>query len=68
MAPVSFPRTKAYERRNPDVAEVILPEGAFDFARNIPDALYREILTKLQNHPDVDGVLSGKGGPPCRLW
>lgn len=38
------------------------------FARNTPDKLYGEVLTKLQNHPDIDGVLSGKGGPTCKLW
>jgi len=35
------------------------------FARNTPDALYGEILTKLKNHPDIKGVLAGKGGPGC---
>jgi hypothetical protein len=38
------------------------------FATNTPDKLYGEILTKMQNHPDIDGVLSGKGGPICKLW
>lgn len=35
------------------------------FARNTPDALYSEILNKLQNHPDIKGVLAGRGGPSC---
>ena len=35
------------------------------FARNTPDALYSEILDKLQKHPDIKGVLAGKGGPVC---
>lgn len=35
------------------------------FARNTPDALYGEILGKLQNHPDIKGVLAGKDGPNC---
>lgn len=35
------------------------------FARNTPDALYSEILNKLQKHPDIKGVLAGKGGPTC---
>lgn len=35
------------------------------FASNTPDALYGEILNKLQKHPDIKGVLSGKGGPVC---
>lgn len=38
------------------------------FARNTPDALYSEILGKLEGHPDIDGVLSGKGGPTCDLF
>ncbi|KPK37321.1 MAG: hypothetical protein AMJ69_11915 [Gammaproteobacteria bacterium SG8_47] len=59
-----------YEGSFEFVSYAVNEKGFVDvtFARNIPDALYREILTKLQNHPDVDGVLSGKGGPPCRLW
>ena len=39
-----------------------------NFASNMPDKLYAEILTKMQNHPDIDGVLAGKGGPVCKLW
>ena len=35
------------------------------FARNTPDALYSEILNKLQNHPNIKGVLAGKDGPSC---
>ena len=35
------------------------------FARNTPDDLYSEILNKLQKHPDIKGVLAGKGGPSC---
>jgi len=38
------------------------------FARNMPDKLYSEILARLQNHPDIDGVLAGKGGPVCSLF
>lgn len=38
------------------------------FARNMPDALYSELLAKLQNNPDIPGVLAGKGGRVCRLW
>lgn len=37
------------------------------FAKNMPDKLYAELLTKLQNHPDIDGVLAGKGGPVCSI-
>jgi len=38
------------------------------FARNTPDDLYGDILGRLQNHPDIDGVMAGKGGPTCDLW
>ena len=38
------------------------------FASNMPEALYGEILTKLQKHPDIPSVLSSKGGPACSLW
>lgn len=39
-----------------------------NFARNIPDKLYSEILAKLQSHPDIKGVLAGKNGPACPLF
>ena len=38
------------------------------FASNMPDALYGEILTRLQQHPDISGVLASQGGPACKLW
>jgi len=38
------------------------------FASNTPDALYSEMLNKLQNHPDIKSVLAGKGGPACRRF
>jgi len=38
------------------------------FASNTPDSLYSEILNKLESHPAIDGVLSGKGGPTCELF
>lgn len=38
------------------------------FARNMPEELYGEILTRLQKHPDIPSVLSSKGGPACGLW
>lgn len=46
------------------------PKGFVDitFARNTPDSLYSEILNKLENHPDIDGVLAGKNGPTCSLF
>lgn len=37
----------------------------FTFARNTPEALYSEILNKLQNSPDIKGVLPGRDGPTC---
>lgn len=49
---------------------VVNSDGFVDitFARNIPDELYSEILARLQNHDDIDGVLAGTGGPACRLF
>jgi len=38
------------------------------FASNIPDELYSEILNRLRNHGDIDGVLAGTSGPACRLF
>ncbi|MGM0678473.1 MAG: hypothetical protein ACQESY_01220 [Pseudomonadota bacterium] len=38
------------------------------FASNTPASLYSEILDKLESHPAIDGVLSGKGGPSCDLF
>ena len=45
-------------------------DGSVDlvFASNTPDALYEEILTKLQNHPHISSVLAGRGGPVCKLF
>jgi len=45
-------------------------DGSVDliFASNTPDDLYEEILTKLQNHPDISSVLASQGGPACRLF
>ena len=36
-------------------------------ARNTPDEIYAEILTLMQNHPDIDGVLASKSGPACKV-
>jgi hypothetical protein len=46
---------------------VVSDEGRVDitFARNMPDALYSEILNKLQTHPGIKSVLAGRGGPTC---
>lgn len=38
------------------------------FANNTPNVLYSEILYKLKNHPDIDGVLAGKTGPICSVF
>lgn len=38
------------------------------FASDTPDAVYVRIVQKLESHPDVDGVLAGKGGPACRRF
>lgn len=35
------------------------------FARNTPDAVYGDMIGKLRAHPDIKGVLPGKGGPVC---
>ena len=38
------------------------------FANNMPNTLYSEILNKLKNHPDIEGVLAGKTGPMCSVF
>lgn len=38
-----------------------------EFARNTPDKLYADILTKIKNHPDVKGVLASKTAPACAI-
>lgn len=45
-------------------------DGSVDliFARNTPDNLYEDILTKLQNHPHITSVLASKGGPACKVF
>jgi len=37
------------------------------FPGNTPDLLYSLILNKLLHHPDISGVLAGKGGPNCNF-
>lgn len=37
VKPVSFERVTTYARLQPELAEIVLPEGAFDLARNIPE-------------------------------
>jgi len=45
-------------------------DGSVDliFASNTPDDLYEEIITKLQNHPDITSVLASQGGPACKAF
>jgi hypothetical protein len=38
------------------------------FASNMPDALYSEILDRLQHNPDIGGVLAGRGGSACSFF
>ena len=59
-----------YEGSEEFATYIIKDDGFVDitFARNMPDKLYGEILAKLNNHPDIHGVLAGKGGPVCRIW
>lgn len=49
---------------------VVSEDGFVDitFARNIPDELYSEILERLRNHEDIDGVLAGTTGPACSVF
>ena len=35
------------------------------FANNTPDLLYSLMLNKFLHHPDIKGVLAGRGGPAC---
>ena len=37
------------------------------FASNMPDKVYSELLSRLQNNPDIKGVLAGKSGPSCTV-
>ena len=45
-------------------------DGSVDliFANNTPDTLYEDIITKLQNHPDITSVLASQGGPACKAF
>ena len=36
-------------------------------ATNTPDEIYSEILTRIQNHPDINDVLPSKSGPACKI-
>lgn len=56
-----------YEYSEEYTSYVVKEDGFVDvtFASNTPDELYSEILNKLNNHPDIDGVLAGKTGAYC---
>jgi hypothetical protein len=36
-------------------------------ASNTPSQVYVEILNRLENHPDIDGVLASNSGPACKI-
>lgn len=59
-----------YDGSNEFASYRVSEDGFVDivFASNMPDALYSEILNRLQTHPDIKDVLAGKGGPVCRLF
>ena len=59
-----------YEGAEEYASYLIRPDGLVDisFASNMPDALYSELLAKLQKHPDINGVIAGKGGYACRRF
>ncbi len=59
-----------YDNVNEFITFKIRNSGYIDlsFANNIPDDLFLEIIQKLKKHPDVKGVLAGRGGPTCSLW
>lgn len=38
------------------------------FASNVPDSIYANLVSRMKNHPDIKGVLAGKGGRPCRRF
>lgn len=57
-----------YEIPDGDGASYVIEDNGFvniQFAENIPDDMYEEVLTALKSHPDINGVLSGKGLPIC---
>ncbi len=57
-----------YEIPDGDGASYVVKRSGhvrIQFAENIPDDLYEEVLTALKKHPDINGVLSGKGMPIC---
>lgn len=38
------------------------------FARNTPDGIYNAMLEKFRSHPDIHGVMAGRGGPTCTTF
>lgn len=59
-----------YDGANEFASYRVNDDGFVDilFASNTPDSLYSEILNKLEKHPDIHGVLAGRGGPACSLF
>lgn len=63
VEPVALDRVTTYTRLQPELAGIVLPEGAFDLARNIPDADL-QLLASVDNlvvrtdlHPAVVDLL-----------
>ena len=56
-----------FDGSNEFVSYFVRPDGFVDavFARNTPEPLYIEVVAKLRAHPDIKGVLAGRGGPVC---
>lgn len=56
-----------FDGSNEFVSYVVGPDGFVDavFADNTPEPLYAEVVEKLRAHPDIKGVLAGRGGPTC---
>ena len=56
-----------FDGSNEFVSYIVRPDGFVDavFARNTPEPLYTDVVAKLRAHPDIKGVLAGRGGPTC---
>ena len=56
-----------FDGSNEFVSYIVRPDGFVDavFARNTPEPLYTDVVAKLRAHPDIKGVLAGRGGPVC---
>lgn len=56
-----------FDGSNEFVSYVVDSDGFVDavFADNTPEPLYAEVIAKLRAHPDIKGVLAGRGGPVC---